>query len=198
VCGRGCLCDQLSARHRRSNARTAMFPCLRRYLPSRPLARAKGLGVLCAYPIRATACKDCSWRWGDSRAAFSFPGGGWPAASYRVGKIACSRQQGLRRDGSLAPISRRGNSRLAGLRGRSLKLRSPGGDNTGTYGSGTDDRTSGPGGENVMFMELTEGNIEARDRVELSSQSVRPALPWRPKTTGISRTAGSQPQPPTP
>ena len=67
---------------------------------------------------------------------------------------------------------------MAGLRGRSLKLRSPWGDNSGTYGSGTDDRTSGPGGENVMFMELTEGNIEAGVRVEPSNQSVRSALPW--------------------
>jgi hypothetical protein len=47
-----------------------------------------------------------------------------------------------------------------------------------------------------MFMELTEGNIEAGDRVELSSQSVRSALPWRPETTATSRTAESQP--PTP
>ena len=66
---------------------------------------------------------------------------GLPAAIYRVAKIACYQQQGLRRDGSLAPMSRRGNPRLAGLSGRSLKLRSPWGDNTGTYGQ---ERTIGP------------------------------------------------------
>jgi len=110
--------------------------------------------------------------------------------------------------GSLAPGNRacgatevwprfgRGNPRLTGLVS-SLRLRSPG-DNTRTYGSGTDVGPQARSGENVMFMELTEGNIEAGDRIEPSSQPVRFALPWRPKTTATSRTAGSQPQPPTP
>ena len=175
-----------------------MFPCRDGALRAAHSLALKDSGSFAPIQSGQPPVNTASWRWGILGRPSAFRRGGWPAAIYRVARSARSRQHGLRRDGSLAPIREEVTPGWRACAGRALKLRSPCGDNTGTYGSGTNDRTSGPGGENVMFMGLTESNIEAGDRVELSSQSLRSALPWRPKTTATSRTAGSQPQPPTP